>query len=82
MMLSSVTIPKNLAKVGDLILIPRREYERLLNGQEKPAKRQLAELDRDLAKSITEYRAGKSYGPFENAKEAIVFLNQHRSRQK
>lgn len=57
-----------------MVLIPRREYERLLGGQEKSNKRRLTQLDRDLAKSIAEYRVGKSIGPFDNVKDLMRSL--------
>lgn len=33
--MATVTIPKELARKGDLVLIPRREYEALLHGAKK-----------------------------------------------
>ena len=31
-----ITIPKHIAKQGDLVLLPRREYERLVQKQKQP----------------------------------------------
>jgi len=56
--MSTVTIPKELAKKGDLVLIPRKEYEALLLGRRKiktfkptaAQKRALEEARRQLAR--------------------------------
>ena len=60
--METVTIPKKLAKQGDLVVIPRTEYEELLSA--KKVKEFYAELDRDLDKAIDSYKKGKAVGPF------------------
>ncbi|MBI2100168.1 MAG: hypothetical protein HYT48_02410 [Candidatus Vogelbacteria bacterium] len=69
MKMTTVTIPKTLAQKGDLVLIPRKEYEEL-------------QLNHDLRQAIQEYRAGKYYGPFADAKSAVSFLRKHRRSPK
>ena len=39
-------------------------------------------FDKDLDKSIKEYKEGKFFGPFYNAKEGIKFLETHRKGKK
>ena len=64
--MNTVTIPKSLAKKGDLVVITRAEYDTLrdisrVSGLSK------TKLDRGLEKAIKEYRAGKAIGPFKSA---------------
>lgn len=68
-----ITIPKNLIKNDDLVLIPRKEYERFLRIA-KVKKQPYSRLDRDLSEAIKEYREGKATGPFSSAKDLIKSL--------
>ena len=74
--MTTIAIPKNLAKKGDLVIISREEYE----GLKSVGKKTITELDRDLGAAILEYRSGKSYGPFATAEAGIRFLRRHRVR--
>jgi len=67
--MNTLTIPKKLTKRGDLVVVPRKEYEDLLH-----FKKFYAQLDKDLDKSIKEYRAGKYYGPFKTIEEGKELL--------
>lgn len=62
--MNTLTIPKKLTRRGELIVIPRTEYETLLN-----ARKWKEELDTDLQKSLKDYREGKYYGPFSSVEE-------------
>lgn len=62
-----VTIPKTLMKNDDLIVMPRREYE-------KKDTEFYEKLDKDLAESIKEVEAGKFCGPFDNAGDLMRSL--------
>lgn len=66
--METVTIPKKLADQGDLVLIPRRDYERLLFGSADIVKKQKrpSELDKRLTKALEEVKRGEVYGPFDN----------------
>jgi len=66
-----ITIPKNLIKNDDLIIIPRREYEKFLRISKKKISTQ---LDRDLDKAIEEVKAGVIIGPFQSAKALVKSL--------
>lgn len=69
-----ITIPKKLTREGELVVMPRREYEEYLrfriNGKKRPSKR----LDRSLRKSLEELRQGKAVGPFNNVKDLMGSL--------
>ena len=58
--MTTITIPKNLIKNDNLVIIPRKKYEEFL-GLEKSAERGLAEeSDTDLAVKI--YKKEKQQG--------------------
>jgi len=60
--MTTLTVPKNFIKNDDLILLPRKVYESLLRSAERHMSS--SKIDKDLAESILEYRAGKTAGPF------------------
>lgn len=76
--MTTLTIPKKLTQKGDLVIIPRKEYEDLLRSYKKPKKTFKEQLDEDLDKAIADYRAGKFYGPFDNAKDLMKSLKSKR----
>lgn len=71
--MQTVTIPRELAQKGDLVVIPRREYEDLMRAQKK-YKKFHTELDRDLDRAVKDYKAGRYYGPFKTVREGKQFL--------
>ena len=56
----SVTIPKNLAKKGDLVVIPSTEYKELLAIRKIKEFRPTKALKSDLQKAIRNLKAGRS----------------------
>lgn len=89
----TITIPRHVKVSEDLIAIPRREYEELLriqklNGRDVEVKHTVKvskkhekfynELDHELTQALRDVEAGKTYGPFDTAEEAIRFLNRKR----
>ena len=55
-----VTIPKELAKQGDLVVIPRKEYEGLVRRQKiVPVMKMNAAQKRDLEEARKEYARGE-----------------------
>ena len=63
--MTTITISKKLIKNDDLVIIPRKEYERILRVAKKQGYNQ---LDKDLAQAIAEYKAGEVFGPFNSVK--------------
>ena len=57
--MTTITIPKKLTQSGELIVISRKEYESLVRVHEWKE-----DLDRDLEKSLAQYRKGQLIGPF------------------
>lgn len=61
--MTTVTIPKKLAREGDLVVVSRKKYEKLL----RIAARSI-ELDRDLEEALREVKRGKLTGPFSSVR--------------
>ena len=91
--MNTLTIPKSLIKNDDLVVLPRREYEKLLRTQnsdnfivkrsasfkiKKGQEKFYDELDKDLTKIVREIRQGKVTDSFNTAKEAIGFLDSRK----
>ncbi len=69
--MATITIPQKLIKNDDLIIIPRKEYEKLFRASKK---QKYTQLDQNLDEAIAEYKAGKFFGPFTNTKDLIKSL--------
>lgn len=95
--METLTIPKKLTQKGDLVVIPRKEYEELLRVQKqrknttrlKPIDAEknrhpefYAQLDKDLNVAIKDYKAGRAYGPFESVEESRLSLESRRNKKK
>lgn len=74
------TIPKNVAGQGELVVLPRKEYDVLMRiSREAIAKK---ELNRQLAISLEEIRQGKSVGPFDTVDELMRSLTGRRKQKR
>ena len=62
--MSSITIPRTITNGDELVVIPRKEYERFLE-----VVRERDELENDLKVALTEAVEGKAEGPFYSADE-------------
>lgn len=69
-MAAVITLPKSIIKKGELVIMPRSEYEELL----RTSRRQI-ELDRDLEQSLKEVKQGKVIGPFDKADDLMKSLS-------
>ena len=88
--MTTITIPKTLIKEKELVIIPRKEYEKLLAGQTvkqdikvrrsasfrvpKKHERFYKKLDQELTERLKDYKKGKYHGPFETIEEGKRFL--------
>jgi len=62
--MTTITIPKKLTKGEELVVIPRKQYEKFLGILESYSR-----LDRDLDEAIRQTRKGETIGPFNSVKE-------------
>ncbi|MDO8470476.1 MAG: hypothetical protein Q7S63_00685 [bacterium] len=60
--MTTITIPKEVTGGRELVLVPRKDYERVLRvlGQIRPQ----AKIDRFLKQALREVKQGKTVGPF------------------
>lgn len=87
----TITIPRHVKIDDELVAIPRREYERFLRTKErsehdtavkhtmkvsKKDERFYNKLDQELTEALRDAEAGRTYGPFSIAEEAIRFLHR------
>lgn len=77
--MQTVTIPKELARAGDLVIIPREEYEEFLHIKKiipvvKPSKREL----RAIKRGREEYKAGK-YVEWSQVRKELAHNSRRRS---
>lgn len=68
-MVKVITLPENLVRKRELVLIPRVEYEKLLSISEEQA-----ELNKGIVQSLKELKEKKLVGPFNNAKDLMRSL--------
>lgn len=73
-----LTIPREIAQRGDLVVMPREEYEKLLRLSKKPIKK----FDFDLNKSLEEVKQGKIIGPFDDARSLMRSLRASRPKDR
>lgn len=64
--MNTITIPKNLIKNDDLVIIPRQKYEEFLDLERIIGKRLVEEADIDLAIKI--YKKEKRQGKLKTIK--------------
>lgn len=96
--MTTITIPKALIKEKELVLIPRREYKKLLAGQAvrqeikvrrsasfsipKKHEKFYEKLDKELTECLREYKKGRYHGPFETIEEGKRFLESRVTSKK
>lgn len=94
--MNAITIPRNVTKGEELVIIPRKIYEALLRPTKTEKKDIVVKhtikvpkkyekfydaLDNELTLALEEVREGKYYGPFDNASDGISFLDSRRKNK-
>ena len=75
--MTTITIPKRITNGKDLIIIPREDYEKLLDFSKKVRKVKVkSELDHGLDEALKEVRKGKTFGPFKTVESLIKSLEK------
>ena len=64
-----LTIPKSMSNQGELVVLPRRDYEQLVADSAKESAKRDPKVDRELALALADVKAGKVIGPFSSVKE-------------
>ncbi len=73
-----LTIPKSMSNQGELVVLPRRDYEQLVADSAKESAKRDPKVDRELALALADVKKGLVYGPFLTAAEGISFLRNRR----
>ena len=73
--METLTIPKKLANRGELVIIPRKQYETLLGIADKKS------LDASLGKALLDYEKGRYLGPFQSIREGKRALRSLRNKR-
>lgn len=72
--MATITIPKKITKGEELVIIPRKDYERLLSFPKRK------KLDRGLEKALEDVKKGRMIGPFSSLKEGLAALKRARPK--
>ncbi len=70
--MNTITIPKQITKGEELIIIPRKEYEEFLILKSKKK----AKINIDLEEALEDVRNGRLIGPFASIREGLRALKQ------
>ena len=80
--MTTLTISKKITKGEELVIIPRRDYDRLLSDLTRGFVHRNPKIDRALAISMREFKKGKTEGPFNNTGDFMAFLSKKSHRPK
>ena len=69
----TLTIPKKITQKGDLVVIPRKDYEAILEALKKRVF-----IDKGLQEALKEVESKKIIGPFNNVKDLIKSLRSRK----
>lgn len=76
------TIPQKISKQGELVIVPRRQYDSLVRAahlQVSSARVKL--LNIGLREALQEIKQGKTVGPFGNASDLMRSLRNPQTRR-
>ena len=73
--MKAISIPKEFTKGEELVILPRKVYERVLRLVET-SKASKSFLDKGLKQALSEVKAGKIIGPFSSLSEGLKILKQ------
>ena len=71
--MTTITIPKELAKKGDLVVVSREEYEEFLRLKKQKS---FLRLDKDLQEALRQVVRKETLGPFRSVKELKKALEE------
>ena len=82
-----VVIPKKIhdqlgLAPGDYLDVELAQGKVVMTPKARVTKQFKSELDQRLAEGLADFDAGRSYGPFDSAKEAIRFLHTETKKRK
>jgi len=69
-----ITIPKKVTNGKELIVVPKKDWERLCKIAKKKIFR--VELEKGLKEALKEVKAGKIIGPFDKVEDLVKSLEK------
>lgn len=76
------TIPQKIAKQGELVVLPRKQYDLLVRAAQsrtRPVQQKI--LNADLRDALEEVRQGKVIGPFDTVRDLMKSLRKSSSHR-
>lgn len=74
--MSIVSIPKELTKGDELVIIPRKVYERVIRLLSKSSQPHKKKLDPGFNQALNEVKQNKLIGPFSSLAAGLKILKQ------
>lgn len=73
--MKAISIPKEFTKGEELVILPRKVYERVLRLVET-SKASKSIVDKGLKQALSEVKAGKTIGPFSSLSKGLRILKK------
>lgn len=73
--MNTITIPKTLTRGEELVIIPRKEYEKFLRSE----KSKNSPIDLAIEDGLRDLREGRVHGPFSSVKEFKKYFKNFKS---
>lgn len=74
--MSVITIPKELTRGEELVVLPRRIYDEVLRFWKTRTATKTTPLEKRLRQAMREVRSGKTIGPFSTLSEGLRVLKR------
>lgn len=75
--MSVITIPRELTKGEELVVIPRRIYDEVLRLWKTKTASKITPLEKRLQQALRQVQSGKTIGPFSTLADGLRVLKGH-----
>lgn len=76
----TVSIPKEITKGEELVIIPKKLYEKFMHALKLKTKTEVLS-DKNLLEALEDVKKGKVEGPFSSINDGLKFLKKSKFRQ-
>ena len=80
--MQTLTIPKSLVGKGDLVVLPRHDYEQLVSDSSHEVIKRDPKLDREIKLALKDVKEGRLEGPFNTVEEFMSSLRAKDPRRR
>lgn len=74
----TVSIPKEITKGEELVVIPKKLYEKFLHALKIKTKKLDTLFDKNLIEALDDVKKGRVEGPFNTLEEGLMFLKKYK----